>query len=190
MVNKFFRLVLTIDTLSIFWAVYLIEYELWLCGTKWRSILAYMLIPALLALICIILSDLLPTDSIEGGIESIELANDTLLPTYLGYFFIALSVPKCRTIIVLISGLLIIFLFFSQNLYFNPVFLLLGYKFYYVKSQNRLRILIITREKFNGVNKIKFDYLKRINTFTYIERGSRHGLCSSKSKKSRQTEIS
>lgn len=183
MANKLFRLVLTIDTISIFWVIYLIECELWICRSKWISILAYLLIPVLFALICNILSDLLPTDSIEGGIESIELANDTLLPTYLGYFFIALSVPKCGITIVVISGLLIVFLFFSQKLYFNPLFLVLGYKFYYVKSQNRQRILIITKENFTDVNKITFEHLKRINLFTYIDRENKHGLYNSKSKK-------
>lgn len=184
MINNLFRGLLAINSVMIFGTVYLVKSGIWLLdptyldkfGTRIPdsriiSIVVYIVVPVLIAGICLLLARLLPTDSIEGGIEDIELANDSFLPSYLGYFFVALSVPKDDITIYVVIGLLIVFLFCSQNLYYNPIFLIFGYHFYYVTTQERMKKFIITREKISGIQDLKFEHLKRINYFTYIDQG-------------------
>lgn len=100
--------------------------------------------------------------------QEIQLADNEFLPVYLGYFFVALSVPDDYTI-VLIYVIVLVFSFISQTQYFNPIFLLLGFHYYHVKTAQGTNIFIISYGKvIRGPKDIKFHSLKRINDTTFI----------------------
>lgn len=86
----------------------------------------------LLSIVSIYLIKSLSDDAIERDtLTNIEPANDAFLPTYLGYFFVALSVTSINMFMI-VFGIIAIFIYYSRISYFNPLFFLLGYKFYYV----------------------------------------------------------
>ena len=189
MLNFIFRLLLTFNATSLILVVYAVKerYVLSCLFPKldllpdFVSYLVYFLIPIILTFISLIVANGLDSDSIEfekeedkekginSPIKEIEQANNAFLPSYLGYFFVALSVPYCDTLIF-VFGILFIFTFLSQTLYFNPLFLFFGYHFYYLTTDNNIRIFIITRQKLKDPKKESFSKLKRINNFTFIDK--------------------
>ncbi|GAA4242136.1 hypothetical protein GCM10022292_11270 [Winogradskyella damuponensis] len=104
----------------------------------------------------------------EASIISIEQANNAFLPSYLGYFFVALSVPYVETLIF-VFAILFIFTFLSQTLYFNPLFLVFRYHFYYLNTTNNVQLFVITRKELKDPKSIKIEQLRRINNFTFID---------------------
>jgi hypothetical protein len=140
------------------------------------SYILFFLLPILSTLISLWLSRFLDDDSIEiehgkSKVEEVEQANNAFLPSYLGYFFVALSVSQCATLWY-IFAILFVFTFFSQTLYFNPLFLLFRYHFYYITTTNRVKLFIITRKILKNPATIDLPRLKRINDFTFIDRES------------------
>lgn len=123
----------------------------------------------LLTFISLLLSKYLAKDEINrGDIINIEYANDAFLPSYLGYFFVALDVPNIETL-CFVYPMIFVFTFVSQTLYFNPVFLLFGFHFYNLTTVNNVRIFMITKKKFKEPEHISFPELKRITDFTFID---------------------
>ena len=176
MLNYLFRIFLAFNSTSLLLVVYWIK-----SGTTlpffspcfhvpnyvsyWIYILA-MLFLTLLSLLC---SKLLGKgDIVQGDIESIEYANDAFLPSYLGYFFVALDVPNVETL-YFVYPIIFVFTFLSQTLYFNPLFLVFGYHFYNLTTVNKVRVFMITKKKFKKPNTVSFESLKKINDFTYID---------------------
>lgn len=104
----------------------------------------------------------------ENVITSVEPANDAFLPSYLGYFFVALSVPDIKVFFV-VFGIISIFVFYSRISYFNPIFFLEGYNFYYVDKNGKSKVIIITRKKIKKTKNLSFGHLKRINDYTFID---------------------
>ncbi len=187
--NFFFRLLLTFNATSLILVVYIVKERFVLsclfpklvCLPDYVSYLVYFLIPIIFTFLSLIVANRLDSDSIEferiedkekginSPIKEIEQANNAFLPSYLGYFFVALSVPYCDTLIF-VFGILFVFTFLSQTLYFNPLFLFFGYHFYYLTTDNNIRIFIITRKKIKDPKKESFPKLKRINNFTFIDK--------------------
>ncbi|WP_205601849.1 hypothetical protein [Gracilibacillus thailandensis] len=148
----------------------------------------YFCLPIIFTFISLLLAKSLANDSlekteknikIENGREKtikiskiieVEQANNAFLPSYLGYFFVALSVPYFETLIFVFL-VLFLFTFFSQTLYFNPLFLLFGYHFYYLTTINKTRIFLITRKSLKNPDDINLPKLRRINDFTFIDLG-------------------
>ena len=104
----------------------------------------------------------------EGTVGEIEQANDSFLPSYLGMFFVASSIPNYLTFAFAFS-IIAVFVFFSRSIYFNPMYFLFGYRFYNVKTEGMVRILIISRKKIRRVEDVFFKNIKRINDFTFID---------------------
>lgn len=104
----------------------------------------------------------------KGDMISAEYANDAFLPSYLGYFFVALDVPNFETF-YFVYPIIFLFTFLSQTLYFNPLFLLFNYHFYNLTTDNNVRIFMITKQKFKDPKNIEFIGVSRINDFTYID---------------------
>ncbi|MGV7117705.1 hypothetical protein [Paenibacillus kyungheensis] len=152
--------------------VYLIKQDIslfngfFLC--TWPSHLILMIIPIFLAKLNLKTSKYLEKDSIESKITQIEQANNTYLPSYLGYFFIALSIQNVQTFIFIFL-ILFVFVYFSQTQYFNPVFLLLGYHFYFVTIEDNSKNIIISKRKLKIPHEAEFKKLRRINYYTYID---------------------
>lgn len=176
MIKFLYKLLLTFNSTILIIVVYMIKeqivFSIPLVSCEHISYLIYLLISMLFSGICLWVSRFLSSEIITGGIKEIELANNSYLPSYLGYFFVALGVNDIDT---LIWTFLIIFLFTfdSKMLLFNPMFLLFGYKFYSVSMESGMKIFIITREHIKDIHTVKFDEIKRINDYTYIDRGNK-----------------
>jgi hypothetical protein len=180
MINFLYRLLLTFNATSLIIAVYLVKsqdglnkfFPCWLLP-NYFSYIIYFFIPVLLTYLSLLLSHFLATDSLEQqrgtpAVTAVEQANNAYLPSYLGYFFVALSVPYCDTLIFVFC-ILFLFTFLSQTLYFNPLFLLFGYNFYYLITPANIKIFVITKQSLKNPGKANFPKLKRINDFTFIE---------------------
>jgi hypothetical protein len=117
----------------------------------------------------LLLSKYLAKETInKGDIIGVEYANDAFLPSYLGYFFVALDIPNFETF-YFVYPIIFLFTFLSQTLYFNPLFLLFNYHFYNLTTENNIRIFMITKLKFKDPKNIEFIRASRINDFTYID---------------------
>lgn len=110
----------------------------------------------------------LSKDSIEGRLRDIELANSSFLPSYLGYFFVAVSITRMDTFL-LVYGLTVLLVMLSQSMYYNPFLLLFHYNFYHATDENGTRIFLITKKKIRTIQSDGFEKLRRINDVTYIE---------------------
>lgn len=117
------------------------------------------------------LTNSLDTDTIDkNSISVIEPANDAFLPSYLGYFFVALSVPNIE-VFLYVFGIICVFIYHSRISYFNPIFFLIGYNFYYITNNKNTKILLITRKQLKEPKNAEFDNLKRINNYTFMDIG-------------------
>lgn len=176
-----FRILLTFNATSLLIIVYLVQNSVVLlrpfnvggttiCVSPWISYIGYITIPLVLTLLSIALSRFLGRDEFRSGaIGSIEYANNSFLPSYLGYFFVALSITGFNSLIF-VYALLFIFTFLSQALYFNPLFLVFGYKFYNVKTKKGVTIFLISKNDFKVPDEIVIGKACRINNYTYLER--------------------
>lgn len=182
-INFLFRVLLTFNATSLLAIIFFVqkkytlyyffqefEFSHWLSLLpKMASYVFYMLIPILLTWVSLLLSSKLGKDEFrEGEVVSVEHANNSFLPSYLGYFFVALSIT-----LFFVYGVLFIFTFMSQALYFNPLFLLFRYEFYNIKNKSGASIFLISRHKYKTPNEIKIPIAFRINNYTFIERKKR-----------------
>lgn len=172
MMSFVFKLLLTIDSLSMSAFIYLVNKKIsikTLCPGL--SYIIYFSLIVIFTAIILCLVRCLETDTLEqGSIVTIEPANDAFLPSYLGYFFVALSISDCVVFVVVFS-IIGIFIFSSRMSYFNPIFFLFGYHFYYVQTNEFNKILIISRRILKNPKTISFENLKCINDFTFVEVG-------------------
>lgn len=180
--NFVFRLLLTFNATSLLVIIFLVQkgYTLGHFFTKCSylvelpnsiSYIVYLLVPILLTVLSILLSSKLGKDSFDAGtVATIDHANNSFLPSYLGYFFVALSIDNWETLIF-VYGVLFIFTFLSQALYFNPLFLLFGFEFYNITTRNGAAIFLISRHRYKVPSDIDIPLAFRINNYTFIERG-------------------
>ena len=109
-------------------------------------------------------------DSLTKCQES-TLADNEFISIYLGYFFVALSVPDDVTMLFL-YGIIFIFTFLSQTQYFNPLYLLFGYHYYHVLTAQGTRVFVIARGKvIRNPLYMSFIRFKRVNDTTYLSIG-------------------
>ena len=181
MANIVFRLLLAFNATSLLIIIFLVKENVML-STLFPSIfflksvpaiisyIGYTSAPILLTGVSIFLSRYLGRDEFrKGEIDSIELANNSFLPSYLGYFFVALSIPNWN-VLWFIYFLLFIFTFLSQALYFNPLFLVFGYEFYNIKTKAGTVVFLISRNHYRKPGDIEIPIAHRINNYTFIER--------------------
>jgi hypothetical protein len=181
MLNIAFRLLLTVNATSLLLIVYLVQNKHTLSyffnGICWLqklpnffSYILYSLITLLLTWISIHLSCKLGKDTFnKGEVDCIEHANNSFLPSYLGYFFVALGINNWETL-WFVYIVLFVFTFLSQALYFNPLFLAFGYEFYNIKTKTGAAIFLISRHKYKKPDDIDIPVAYRINNYTFIER--------------------
>lgn len=145
----------------------------WLIDNKFiiLAILYFLILLAIsYSLIWILKKEwLIDADEVIRGrtISSFENANDSYLPTYLGYFFVSLSIPSWELFRVLFI-ILFMLSYRSKFSHFNPLFIFLGYKYYFYELNNT-KNLLITKEIIKNPNEIEFDKLVRLNDFTFID---------------------
>jgi hypothetical protein len=182
MTNFAYRLLLTITATSLLLIIFAVQkgYTVGFFFNKCTylvelpnavSYALYLLIPIVLTGLSIFLSKFLGKDEFKTGeVVAIEHANNSFLPSYLGYFFVALSIGNWETLIF-IYGVLFVFTFLSQALYFNPLFLLFGFEFYNIKTKSGATIFLISRERYKTPSDVVINKAYRINNYTFIERG-------------------
>ncbi len=181
MLNQAFRLLLTVNATSLLLIVYLVQNKhtlsyffsevCWLYKLpNFVSYVLYALITILLTWISIKLSSKLGKDEFKkGDVDCIEHANNSFLPSYLGYFFVALGINNWETL-WFVYIVLFVFTFLSQALYFNPLFLVFGYEFYNIKTKTGAAIFLISRNKYKKPEDIVIAVANRINNYTFIEK--------------------
>ena len=179
--NVLFRLLLTFNATSLLLLIYLVQKGLTLavlfpCNitvATWPNMASYSLyfvVPILLTGLSILLSSRLGSDEFkQGEVESIEHANNSFLPSYLGYFFVALGISNAETL-WFVYTVLFVFTYLSQALYFNPLFLLFGFEFYNIRTNNGTAIFLISKYKYKKPDEIQISKAYRINNYTFIER--------------------
>lgn len=177
MLNFLFRLFLAFNSTSLLLVVYWIKSGVTIQIAppcifhipNYVSYCIYILAMLLLTYLSLLFSKSLAKEGLnKGDISNVEYANDAFLPSYLGYFFVALDVPNSETL-WFVYPLIFVFTFLSQTLYFNPLFLVFGYHFYNLTTVNNVRIFMITKKKFKDPSSVSFPCLLRINDFTYID---------------------
>ncbi|MFK8795648.1 hypothetical protein [Planococcus plakortidis] len=177
-----YRILLTISSTSLFVVIYLIKSNVTYdfgegINSELISYIGYFGAVIILNLLSLSMIRFLESSSLQSQTKEkdvlieIEMANHTFLPTYLGYFFVALSIESSDWIVFgFIYSIVFIFTFFSQTNYFNPLFILMGYQFYYVTTVNNIKVFLITKKLMKNPAVHKFNNLKRINDFTFIDR--------------------
>lgn len=179
-INSLFRCFLTFSSTSLLLIVYAVQngYSLgrffegaWVAGLPNSvSYVIYLFLAVLLTRVCIGISKYLGKDEFKAGeVVSIEYANNSFLPSYLGYFFVGLSISSSDTL-WFVYGIVFVFTFVSQALYFNPLFLLCGFNFYNVTTKNGTTIFLISPKRYKKPDDIDIPVVYRINNYTFIER--------------------
>lgn len=186
MINIAFRLLLTFNATSLLVIIFMVQKGHTLghflddqTNVGWLNSLPnavsyglYVLVPFLSTGLSILLSTKLGRDEFkQGEVVSIEHANNSFLPSYLGYFFVALSIMSWEAL-WFVYALLFVFTFLSQALYFNPLFLIFGYSFYNINTRNGVSIFLISRHKYKKPGDVAISIAFRINNYTFIERGN------------------
>lgn len=168
----FFKLLLCLSATSYVIAVFLIKQKFTIRNLEnfpaCISYVLYLFAPVAIAAVCLLLTRKLTAVSVECQIKEVELANNTFLPIYLGYFFVALSVPDMDTF-QFVYLIVFAFTYLSQSLCFNPLFLLFKYQFYFVTAEDGTKIFLITKQNMKSIEDVELDNLRRINDFTYID---------------------
>ncbi len=171
--NFLLRLFLTFSSVSFFVIIYLIKNKIFpkICWdiNHFQLIMSliYLIVPFLLALIALFLSKKLSISNIKN-IKSIEISNNDFLANYLAFFFVALSVNDSLTFFV-VFGITLVFTFVSRVSYFNPVFLIFGFTFYYVVIDDNIKIMLISKQKIKSPKAFDEILVRRINDYTFIE---------------------
>lgn len=165
--NEIFKIFLTLN--ATFWVivVYGIKEE-WAFASisPWGGGILLLLAPVLLSVVSIWFTLLLDGDNLECC-KNIDEANNSFLPTYLGYFFVGLGVEKWQHMFF-IYLVIFVFTYVAQTQYFNPIFLLFGYRFYNVETSKGTKIFLIARKELRKASDVRLNNLKRINNTTFI----------------------
>ena len=172
--NFILRLFLTSSSVSFFVIVYLFQNEIYHykkeLGDFWVIwIPLYLFIPFIATGISLLLCRFLSNDDIKS-IKSIETSNNDFLANYLAFFFVALSVKGDNMLAFwVVFGMTVLFTFVSRVSYFNPMFLIFGFNFYYVHTSDDVKVMLITRAKIKKPGDFNASIVKRINNYTFIE---------------------
>lgn len=168
-----FKCLLTLSSTSLIATVYFIKQEyIFYCLEKFPQFISYLIIlltPLLLTVISLLTKNLLSDIEIEESPISLEDATNSFLPSYLGYFFVSLSINTDKTF-WWIFFILFTFIYLSQSIYFNPILLLFNYHFYNVTTANNKKVFLIMKTPLSDKDDVIGLRLKAINNFTFIEK--------------------
>lgn len=172
--NFILRLFMTMSSVSFFLVIYLVHNKIDFfpfisdrLGYDWAVYLLYMLLPFLIGGASVKLCKLLSKSDLKK-VELIESSNNDFLANYLAFFFVALSIKDATTFWIIL-GLAVLFIFFSRVSYFNPVFLIFGFNFFYVCTGEKVKILLISRKKLRSPESFEGTGVRRINDYTFME---------------------
>lgn len=167
MINRF--IFTFISTLWV-WVVYAIEQRCsFICNSFIITSLAMVLVPFIVTAVWLFIMSFFSADNISGC-EDVEEAQNDFLANYLGYVFIGLGV-KDFSVLIMVYIIIFVLTFSVQRKCFNPLLLLLGYKYYDVTTSEGTKVFIIARKDIRSPNSVAFNNLRRINDMSYIEIG-------------------
>lgn len=165
-----FKLLLALSSTSLLGTVYFIKqnyvFTVIIDKPQYVSYGLVFAIPLIFTLLSLFVSFLLSPEELDE-VNSIEEISNNFLPSYLGYFFVGLSINTDETFWYIFI-LVVIFTYLSQSNYFNPIFLLLGYSFYSAVTPNNKKIILISKDILATPDDVISFSVKRINTFTFI----------------------
>lgn len=144
--DKLFKILLNISSTSLLLSIYFIKSQYYILDLTWfyrvipnhwiepiskLSLLFYFLIPFIATATVLWLSKYLGRDEFkQGEVKELEYVNDNFLPSYLGYFFVALSIPDNNLFLLFVMyGIIFLLVSCSKSFYFNPVFFYLAIDF-------------------------------------------------------------
>lgn len=168
MVNFLYKLLLTFNSTSWVVVIYGIKQKWTIANCPyWIISIALLLIPIFTSFISILCFKRLSKDNVTMC-SQVENINNAFIPTYLGYFFVGLSIDNYQ-LLIFVYAVIFIFVLIGQGQYFNPIYLLFGYKFYNVLTSKGTRLFIITKRNIRSIKESEFPVLRRINQTTYVE---------------------
>ena len=109
-------------------------------------------------------------------VKEFDQANDFYLPIYLGYAFVAISLPTLKSFL-LFFVLMLIELARTRFFYFNPIFLVVGYKFYFIKQIDDSKVLVISKKEIKTIDELFEDgngdmrsyiAITKVNEYTFL----------------------
>lgn len=115
-------------------------------------------------------------DSINNCVSEITPVNHEYLPVYLGYIFVSLSMPNTQSGGILWMTLIVVYLLIclfvtcSKTLCFNPIFIVFGYGYFQVTTNNGVKVFVMTKKTIRkGGEKPTFPHLRKVNELVYID---------------------
>ena len=172
--NILLRLIMTFSSISFFLIIFLVHNRIDLmpiiaekCNHSWIIYFLYLLVPIILGRISLAISRLLSVSEIKK-VTSIEAANNDFLANYLAFFFVALSIDDLITFWIVLC-MTTIFTFCSRVSYFNPIFLVFRFNFYYVHTTENVKIMLISKSELRNSDSFSSMKVRRINDYTFME---------------------
>lgn len=167
----FYKLLLTFNATSWMAIIYAIKEDCTIGKLpSWLFGVLLLVIPVFLSWISLVLSRFLGTESSVGNCKEFNLADGEFLPIYLGYFFVSVGVTDHFTMLI-VYLIVFIFTFLSQTQYYNPIYLLFGYHYYYISTESGTKIFVIKKGPvIRNIKNLRFNQLHRLNDSTFIER--------------------
>lgn len=179
---KFYKIIIVANEFLLLFSIYLTNKEItighiwkWLVGSDlggdlWNGLSygIYFIVPILTTLVVTCSFRNLDVEYISKEcVSEIESASSAFLPIFLAYVFVGLSVSSVAALIAIYVAVTI-FCFCAEIYLYNPIFHILGYRFYFVKTKHN-RLLIMTRKEIKRREVCDFKKIGRINDFTYID---------------------
>jgi len=173
--KKPYKLLLAFSSSSWVIAIYGIKEEwTFLCMPSWLFAIFLISAPLVLSSIALWLTRFFPNEEVDKCIECTD-ANPSFLSIYLGYFFIGLGIDKAQHLIF-VYLVIFILTFVSQIVYFNPIFLIFRYRFYYVVTSDDTRIYVIAKKTIRNKEESSFQNLRRLDDSVFIEWSKKNEL--------------
>jgi hypothetical protein len=165
--NLIYRLFLTFNATLWVAVIYGIKEDWTIVSLPtWLFAVLLLLVPIILSAVSIPMTLKLSKDDLKTC-GKLEEANSSFLPVYLGYFFVGLGIDKLQHMII-IYLVIFIFTYVAQAQYFNPMYLLFGYRYYHAETEQGTKVFLIVRKNLRKAKDAEFGHLRRINDTTYI----------------------
>jgi len=167
------RFIFTLISTSWVWVVYGIQNK-WVLpySTFFFTAIVLILVPLLLTLIWLFVAEKCLSLENMNGCEDIDEAQNDFLFDYLGYFFIGIGIEDYK-VLIMVYLIIFVFTFISQRKLFNPLLLLIGYKYYNISTRNGVKLFLISRKELRSSQEVELGDLRRINDMSYIDIGGK-----------------
>ncbi len=178
--RKFCLFVMAVTATSLLPSLYFLKCLYSFKKQTWelKSILSIFIIlgiPFILSYICLLWMKCQAKDS-ATEVKEIEPVNNEYLPIYLGYIFVSLSIPSQYEgqvdwiILCVIYILVVLFVSISQSFSFNPIFIVFGYGYYRITTNQNVKVFIVTKRRINkNVSNLVFNKLSKASELFYID---------------------